>query len=263
MLRDRLVTHYGWRLVRGLDRVFAAQSLVPDTAFIDTADFPWADALVARWPAMRDEALAVLRHRDAIPAFHEISPEQASISVGHHWRTFLLYGFGTRLEQNCRHAPITAAALERVPGLATAWLSILAPGYHIPAHGGVSKGFVRAHLALVVPQEAERCRMRVGDEVRAWRAGELLLFDDSREHEVWNDTDEERVVLVFDVDRPMRPLGRWLHRLFLRLVRRTAFYREPKARMEAFEARFDAAVRAGDDGADTGTGAGAQPGRPA
>jgi len=209
---------------------------------LDNRHFPFAAELAAHWESIRDEVVAILRHRDAVPAFHEISPEQRYISHGDDWRTFLLFGFGTKLERNCRHAPVTTALLERVPGLQTAWFSILAPGSHIPAHRGVSKGFVRAHLGLLIPHDAERCRMRVADEVLVWRPGEVFVFDDTAEHEVWNDTAEERVVLVVDLDRPMRRAGRLLNRLFVSLVKRTAFYREPERRMAAFEDRFAAAV---------------------
>lgn len=242
--RDRLFTHYGWMLVRGLDRVFAHQSLVGNAPFVENRHFAFADEFMANWENIRDELTEILRHREMIPAFHEISPEQGNISVGTSWRTFLLFGFGTKLEHNCRHAPVTAALLEQVPQLQTAWFSILAPGFHIPAHTGVSKGFVRVHLGLVVPRETDRCRMRVGDAVRVWRPGELFVFDDTYDHEVWNDTPDKRVVLVFDVDRPMRGLGRLMNAVFLRLVKRSSFYREPERRMAVFEQRFDAAVRA-------------------
>lgn len=241
--RDRLVTRYGWMLVRGLDRVFARQSIVGNAPFVENRRFAFTHDFARNWEKIRDEVLQILRHRDTIPPFHEISPDQGNISVGTSWRTFLLFGFGTRLERNCRHAPVTAALLEQVPQLQTAWFSILAPGCHIPAHTGVSKGFVRVHLGLVVPREADRCRMRVGDEERIWRPGELFVFDDTYDHEVWNDTPDERVVLVFDVDRPMRRVGRLLNAVFIRLVKHSSFYREPETRMAVHEERFDAAVR--------------------
>ena len=254
--RDHLVTHYGGLLVRGLDRLFARQSLVGDAPFLDNRHFSFVDEFIGNWEAIRDEVVEILRHREVIPVFHEISPEQRRISIGDNWRTFLLFGFGTKLDQNCRQAPVTAALLDRVPNLQSAWFSILAPGYHIPAHTGVSKSIVRAHLGLVIPQEAERCRMRVSDEVRVWRPGELFVFDDTYNHEVWNDTPDERVVLLFDVDRPMRRFGRLLNQAFVRLLKLSAFSREPKRRMVMFEDRFEAAVRRADgdpEGSDRGT----------
>src|SRR5581483_4607720 len=104
---------------------------------------------------------------------------QKRISQGQHWKTFVLYGFGVRSERNCTRCPATAAALARVPGLQTAFFSIIAPGYRIPAHQGVTKGILRVHLGLMVPRERERCFMRVGDQRVVWREGECVVFDDS------------------------------------------------------------------------------------
>ena len=144
---------------------------------------------------------------------------------------------------NCKHAPVTTRLLEAVPNLQTAWFSILSPGYHIPAHRGVSKGIVRAHLGLIIPKEAEKCRMRVGDTINVWRPGEIFVFDDTYEHEVWNDTEEERVILLFDFDRPMRYWGRMVNKTFIALMKHTAFYQEPKKNLQNWEDRFEAATR--------------------
>jgi beta-hydroxylase len=165
------------------------------------------------------------------------------IAKGTNWRTFILYGFGTKLEKNCRQAPVTVSLLEKVPNLQTAWFSILGPGYHIPAHRGVSKGILRAHLGLIIPKDAEKCHMRVGDTDNVWRPGELFVFDDTYEHEVWNDTDEERVILLFDFDRPMKFWGRLLNKTFVTGLKFTAYYQEPKKNMADFEDRFEAATR--------------------
>src|SRR3546814_5195751 len=73
----------------------------------------------------------------------------------------------------------------------TAWISILSPRYHIPAHSGVTKGILRAHLGLIVPREREKCRIRIGDEVRYWEPGKIFVIDDTYEHEVWNERSEE------------------------------------------------------------------------
>ena len=78
--------------------------------------------------------------------------------------------------------------------------SVLRPHTRIPAHYGAVNGRVIAHLPLIVP---ENCgALRVGDQQRSWTEGELLMFDDSFEHEAWNDSDETRVVLIFDSWNP-------------------------------------------------------------
>jgi aspartyl/asparaginyl beta-hydroxylase (cupin superfamily) len=77
--------------------------------------------------------------------------------------------------------------------------SMLKAGAHIGAHTGMHNTRLVCHLPLIVP---EGCRFRVGNEVREWETGKLLIFDDTIEHEAWNDSDEDRVVLIFDVWRP-------------------------------------------------------------
>ena len=136
--------------------------------------------------------------------------------------------------------------LEKVPRLQTAWFSILAPRYHVPAHRGVTKGILRCHLGINIPEKFEDCRMRVGDEICTWREGELFVFDDTFDHEVWNDTDEERVILLFDFDRPMRFWGKIVHRSFIAALKRTAYFLEPSKKLPALDARLEAAIKRAD-----------------
>ncbi len=110
----------------------------------------------------------------------------------------------------------------------------------------MTKGILRSHLGLIIPKDREKCRIRVGDEICVWQPGEIFVFDDTYEHEVWNDTDEERVILLFDFDRPMRLWGRALNSGFLKLMKLTAFYQEPRKNLEDFEDRFEAAIRRAD-----------------
>jgi aspartyl/asparaginyl beta-hydroxylase (cupin superfamily) len=241
--RQKRIKRLGQRVIRGLASFIARQSLVGDKPVYDNKDFPFLQPFVENWQAIRAEAEGILEHREAVPLFQEVSPDQKSIAKGNNWRTFILYGFGTKLEKNCRQAPITTRILETVPNLQTAWFSILSPGYHIPRHRGVSNGILTSHLGLIIPKDAEKCRIRVGDKIKVWHPGEIFVFDDTYDHEVWNDTDEERVVLLFHFDRPMRFWGRVVNRTFVALVKLTAYYQEPKKNMQTMEDRFEAATR--------------------
>jgi ornithine lipid ester-linked acyl 2-hydroxylase len=244
--RRRTVKRMGKRLMGVMTGIIARQSLVGNDPVIDNSHFPYIEPLAADWQAVRDEVREILKHREAVPLFQEVSTDQKRIAKDTSWRTFILYGFGLKAEKNCLQAPVTCALLEQIPNLQTAWFSILAPGYHIPAHKGVSKGIIRGHLGLIIPTERDKCRMRVGEEICVWREGEIFVFDDTYDHEVWNDTDEERVILLFDFDRPMGPLGRLLNNSFLRLLKLTSYYRDPMRRMQGLEDRFEAAVRRAD-----------------
>ena len=245
-LRKR-IKKFGKRMTRRIAGVQSRNSLVPDTPFIDNSHFPFLQEYEDRWEEIRDEARQILKHREAIPGFEQISPDQHRIAKAQKWKTFILYGFGEPLQKNCKQAPVTAEILSRTPKVQTAWFSILAPGYHIPAHTGVTKGIVRAHLGLLIPQAREKCRIRVDNEIRAWEAGKVIVLDDTYEHEVWNDTDEERVILLFDFDRPMRWPGRLLNATLLFLMKFTAFYQEPKKNLANYEDRFEAATRRADE----------------
>ena len=239
----RRVKKYGKRLTRWLSAYQARQGLVPDTPFIDTAHFPFLNEFEDRWEEIRDEVHGILKFREHIPGFQDISPDQYRIATAANWKTFFLYGFGNRLGRNCEQAPVTADIVSRVPTIHTAWFSILTPGYHIPPHTGVTKGILRAHLGLIIPTQREKCRIRVGDQFRNWQPGKVFVIDDTYDHEVWNDTDEERVVLLLDFNRPMRLGGRFMNWLLMKLMKLTAFYQEPKKNIQDFEARFEAATK--------------------
>jgi aspartyl/asparaginyl beta-hydroxylase (cupin superfamily) len=181
-----------------------------------------------------------------MPSFHELSPDQRRISKGDNWKTFVLYGFGRKAERNCRRCPQTKRVLEEIPGLQNAWFSILAPGYHIPPHHGVSKGLLRCHLALMVPQQRDRCVIRVDDQVLQWEEGKCMVFDDTYEHEVWNDTDEQRVVLFLDIERPFRWAGRLVSKAMIRAIQWTAYVKDARKNLIDWEDRFETAVHTAD-----------------
>ncbi|MEB3360627.1 MAG: aspartyl/asparaginyl beta-hydroxylase domain-containing protein [Synechococcaceae cyanobacterium] len=168
--------------------------------FYDPRDFPFTQVLQRSWPRILEE-LQALRSGDFIAW-----PEKY-LYEGKGWDTFGLFALGVPIARNCELCPETAAALRQIPGLVSAGFSSLAPGTHIAPHTGYPDGLLRCHLGLIVP---ESCGLRVASEVRSWRPGECLVFDDTAEHEAWNRSDRTRVVLLLDF-RPQpsdpAPLG--------------------------------------------------------
>jgi aspartyl/asparaginyl beta-hydroxylase (cupin superfamily) len=237
-IRKRVI-RFGKRMRPRLNAFLASQSRVPQLPVFDSTAFPFIAGFERDWSTIRREFDQIYSMRDQLPAFHEISPDQKRISKGQHWKTFVLYGFGAKSLRNCAKCPATAEALASVPGLQSALFSIIDPGYRIPPHHGVTKGIVRAHLGLKVPVDRDRCFMRVGDQRVTWREGACVVFDDSFEHEVHNDTDETRAVLLFDFDRPMRPLGRLVHRSAVWVLKRSPFFRDAQRNLTAWEDRFE------------------------
>jgi len=174
-----------------------------NVTFLEPDSYPWVAPVEAEWQAIRKELDALLVRRDEIPNFQDLSDKQKVLTEGDQWKTFFLYGYGLEAEENCKRCPETVRILKRIPNMKSAMFSILAPKKHIPPHRGMWKGMLRYHLGLIIPGPKGSCRIRVGKEIRTWEEGKSLVFDDSHEHEVWNDSDSYRVVLFVDVLRPV------------------------------------------------------------
>jgi beta-hydroxylase len=231
---------------RLLHQLYGRFSRVGTEPFLEPADMPWTGLLEAHYPAIREEAERALRVRDVLPNFQDIAPDQIQLSDDDQWKSFWFVGYGVWDHPNCLRCPRTAAVLRATPGVTTAFFSILGPGKRLPPHTGPYRGVLRHHLALVVPEPTDAAGIRVGDQTRHWEEGMSLVFDDTYEHEAWNDTDADRVVLFLDIIRPLWPPMSWLNRLVLAAVERSPFVRaarEQHLRREAeFARRWDLAV---------------------
>lgn len=211
-----------------VDRFLMRRSMIPDTALVDKSFFRWIPALEAHWESIRDEAVAI-RAGD-IPSLGDISFDHGRIAADRRWRSFFLKGYGYRIEKNCARAPITASLIDKVPGLVTASFSVLEAGGHIPRHWGMTKGMLTYHLGLKTPAERARCRMNVEGtdqlHVMSWESGQSFIFDDMYNHEVWNETPEDRYILLIQIKRPCRFWGNALQNLFLSGVRYSRFVQD-------------------------------------
>jgi aspartate beta-hydroxylase len=168
------------------------------------------------FPAIRAECLRLMGEMGAIPQFHELMQEQAELSQygGRFWRMFVLRAYGADHRDNQAQCPALARLLRAHPEVTSATFSILEGGKHIPAHRGPFRGILRYHLPLVIPPAVggrPSNRLRVDTETYALEEGRGILWDDTYEHEAWNDGTAPRAVLLLDVFRPGMPWGlRWL-----------------------------------------------------
>lgn len=202
--------------------------------FFDPESFPWVASVEAEWGVVRKELEALLTRRQEIPNFQDISDAQKLLTEGDQWKTFWLYAYGEKAEENCARCPETVRVLQKIPGMKSAMFSILAPKKHIPEHRGLWKGVLRYHLGLIVPKPAGSSRIRVGKDVRFWYEGKSMIFDDSHPHEVWNDCDSHRVVLFVDVERPLPfPLS-VLNRAIIWIIARSPSVAEPMNRVRKY-----------------------------
>ncbi|WBO22389.1 aspartyl/asparaginyl beta-hydroxylase domain-containing protein [Sphingomonas abietis] len=182
-----------------------------DIEFFDTNHGELRDRLRRAFPDILAEfhALAVA-HADRQRPYVDLAPGQpaaqwSALNRSTDWNAFHLIRYGDHDPVNAAACPRTIAAFAGqeqavIPGLGpNLMFSLLAPHTHIPSHHGVANFRVVCHLPLIIPPG---CRFRVGGDTREWQAGEPWIFDDTIEHEAWNDSNELRVVLIGDLWRP-------------------------------------------------------------
>jgi ornithine lipid ester-linked acyl 2-hydroxylase len=155
-------------------------------------------------------------------------PDHRRIAQNAGWKSLFFEGYGYKSIPNRARCPKTAALIDQVPNVVVAFFSIFEPGTHIAPHYGVTKAMLNVHLALVVPPEPARCEIRVRDEIRRWTPGEFMIFDETFNHEAWNESSQPRLVLFLQVMRPMRWPGRMLGKLFLWSLKRTSYVQDAR-----------------------------------
>jgi len=164
--------------------------------------FPVLGELKKSHDKIKADLQYLLSHHEEIPALHEVHPRDLFVA-GRAWRTFLLKIWGHEIKENTAAVPDTYEAISRIPGVHTALFSILAGGAEIVPHRGSAAGVIRFHYPLIVPKEPEKCWIEIGGHHFFWQEGVPLVFDDTREHWVKNQTEETRVVLIIDFNADM------------------------------------------------------------
>ncbi len=184
---------------------------LPAIPFYDRALFPWLETLEAATPAIQNELAGLLETSFGTFAPYIAYPPEAPVNqwgeLNHSrkWTSLFLWRDGQKQADVCARCPNTTALLESLPmasqeGFApTAVFSALEPHTHIPPHTGSANVRLLCHLPLVLPGPA---RFRVGNTTRDWKIGQAWVFDDTIEHEAWNDADALRVILIFDIWNP-------------------------------------------------------------
>ena len=184
---------------------------LPVIPFYDRGLFPWLSTLEEATPVIQEELASLLD-----TALDEFSPyiaypkgapvnQWGELNHSRKWSSLFLWKDGCRQDAVCARCPRTAALLESLPMAdqdsfaPTAMFSALQPHTHIPAHTGSSNVRLLAHLPIILPGLA---RFRVGNTTRSWEMGKAWVFDDTIEHEAWNEADDLRVILIFDVWNP-------------------------------------------------------------
>ena len=185
---------------------------LPAIEFFPRQDFPWLEVLEAATADITAEAQTALRGDSAaFRPYVDFPPgtpvdQWASLNHSLAWSVYHLWLDGTPVPEHLAKCPQTAAVLAQlpmcdVPGYAPgAYFSVLKPHTHLPAHTGTTNTRSIVHLPLIIPQG---CSFRVGSQTRAWQKGKAWVFDDTIDHEARNESDEIRVILIFDIWNPL------------------------------------------------------------
>jgi aspartyl/asparaginyl beta-hydroxylase (cupin superfamily) len=181
---------------------------LPQRAFFEREEFPWVTEVEAYTDSIAEEAQSLIEAKAFSP--HTVAglrtpPPASPLLNDSRWSAYHLWHRGTEIGENVSHVPSTVAALKSAPvpkihGFAPmVMFSLLRPGTNIPQHHGITNTRLICHLPILAPPG---CALRVGSEVRRWTRGQLVIFDDSFQHEAWNHGSEVRVVLLFEIWRP-------------------------------------------------------------
>lgn len=225
------------RILPFVERLNRAFSKVPNVAVFGNETFPWVDEIEREWHTIRLELERIMPRKDELPGFEEILPDLRSVTHDRGWKSFILSGMGIR-SKSITLCPQTWRIVNKIPGLSSAMFSIFEPGTHLPPHRGPYNGVLRLHLGLVVPVSNDAVAIRVGSEVRHWKEGRVLVFDDSYEHEAWNKSDLPRVVLFVDFIRPLRFPANVVNALLIKASTFSLFVREARDNQRRWERKF-------------------------
>lgn len=199
---------------------------------------PGLDRLTQNFDTIKREFDAVFSQGIELPAYHDVDPGEREISgnadgSSKKWGVFLLYLLGHKPADNRARCPETSKLLDQIPGLVQAFFSVLDPHKSVPEHCGPYVGYLRYHLALKVPTD-QPPSIRVKDWVHHWQEGGAILFDDSYPHEVTNDSDQHRAVLIVDVRRPFKGMPERVNKFMVNVVAKHTYGRSVAKRADNF-----------------------------
>lgn len=192
-------------------------SRAPATAYLDPQRFKELEVLQENWQVIRDEALRLNEdgHIKAAATYNDIG-FNSFFRTG--WKRFYLKWYGDDLSSARAMCPKTVELLAGIPSVKAAMFASLPPGSRLVRHRDPYAGSLRYHLGLVTPN-SPACYLEVDGQRYFWKDGEAVMFDETYIHHAENTTDEQRVILFCDVERPLylAPL-RWFNRVFARVV---------------------------------------------
>ncbi len=163
-------------------------------------NYSWCEELRMNYNIINDEYLEYIKNHK-LASHKDIHESQTNIDISSiPWPIIYLRVYNKNTN-NIKYLPKTYDLLNKIPNCISAMISILPPGKKIPIHSGSYKGVLRYHLGLKIPKDRDNCFIMVNNKKYSWKEGEDVLFDDTLEHYVENNTNETRVILLLDIKR--------------------------------------------------------------
>ncbi len=190
-----------WYLFKHLQFDHLGNPIVPqidisDPNYYDPKKHTWVADLEKEVPIIKAEIESLLnKEGKSMQAYFQSSMVEGKGK----WRSIAFLVWGIQRPKYAKQCPQTMEILKRIPGLTSASISLLEPHTQIKGHHGDTNGIMRCHLGLSIPRGLPECGFEVNGEKRAWENGQLLMFCDAKFHRAWNDSDENRFIMIIDV----------------------------------------------------------------
>ncbi len=183
-------------------------SKVPLTHYIESEHFAATKILNENWEIIRDEALSLyesgyIAKKDDLPA--------SSFYKDDRWTSFYLKCYDADIPSARKLAPKTMALIEQIPSMNLALFACLNPGKMINNHHDPFAFSIRYSLGLSTPNSDKSGIIVNGDDYK-WADGESIMFDETYFHRAYNDDVVPRIILMTDVDRPLKI--KWLQKFY-------------------------------------------------
>lgn len=196
-IAKRTITQFGKKIISVIESVLFTKT----QEFISTTEFPWTRELEINFEKILAEYQAFYI-KNNIPYFDDISSSQKQIVEKNKWKSLILLVFNKQNPIYKESFRSTNSLVLSIPNVTSAMFSVLKKDTHIRPHRGIYKGLLRCHLGLIIPDKKEECYLMVNQKIKNWETGKCFVFDDTFEHEAFNKSERERVILLIDFLRP-------------------------------------------------------------
>jgi aspartyl/asparaginyl beta-hydroxylase (cupin superfamily) len=171
-----------------------------EDTFYEPVNYTWVNNIEQNWEVILKEVTQYLNKDTGVlkPFYSE-----QMVSAPNKWKSFNFSFWGIQISNEaCDACPKTIKLLKRIPHIVAASVSVLEPHAEIKTHRGDTDAIYRCHLGLDIPDGLPNCGFQVGNVVKAWKNGKILMFNDAANHRAWNNTGEKRIIMIIDVIKP-------------------------------------------------------------